>query len=144
MRHRKSDKKLGRKSPHRRAMFNNLVTALLTYGRIETTEAKAKMLRAHADKAITWGTSVHALVAKGDGATPVEKAKILHARRQAKLVVKTPDALSRLFSEIGPHFATRKGGYTRVIMTRVRKGDAAPMAFVELVGLNGQPEAASA
>ena len=144
MRHRKSDKKLGRKSPHRRAMFNNLVTALLTYGRIETTEAKAKMLRAHVEKAITWGTSVHALVAKGDGASPVEKAQILHARRQAKLVVMTPDALSRLFSEIGPHFATRKGGYTRIIKTRVRKGDAAPMAFVELVGLNGQAAAASA
>ena len=144
MRHRKSDKKLGRKSPHRRALFNNLVTSLLTYGRIETTEAKAKMLRAHADKAITWGTSVHALVAKGDSATPVEKAQILHARRQARLVVKTPDALRRLFSEVGPHFATRKGGYTRIIKTRVRKGDAAPMAFVELVGLNGQAPAEAA
>jgi large subunit ribosomal protein L17 len=144
MRHRKSDKKLGRKSPHRHAMFNNMVTSLLTYGRIETTEAKAKMLRAHADKAITWGTSVHALLAKGDSASAAEKAQILHARRQAKLTVKTPDALQRLFSEIGPHFAARKGGYTRIIKTRVRKGDAAPMAFVELVGLNGQPEAASA
>ena len=142
MRHRKSDKKLGRKSPHRRALFNNLVTSLLTYGRIETTEAKAKMLRAHADKAITWGTSVNALLAKGDKATPAEKAQILHARRQAKLVVKTPDALQRLFSEIAPHFATRKGGYTRIIKTRVRKGDAAPMAFVELVGLGPQQQAA--
>lgn len=136
MRHRKSDKKLGRKSPHRAAMFNNMVTALLTYGRIETTEAKAKMLRSHAEKAITWGTSVHALVAKGDSATPVEKAQILHARRQARLTVMTPDALQRLFSEVGPHFATRKGGYTRIIKTRVRKGDAAPMAFVEMIGLN--------
>lgn len=142
MRHRKSDKKLGRKSPHRHAMFNNMVTSLLTYGRIETTEAKAKMLRAHADKAITWGTSVHALIAKGDAATPAEKAKILHARRQAKLVVKTPDALQRLFSEVAPHFASRKGGYTRVLKTRVRKGDAAPMAIIELVGLNGQQASA--
>ena len=89
MRHRKKDKKLGRNSAHRSALFNNLVTSLLTHGRIETTEAKAKMLRSHADATITWGTSVHALIAKGDQATPAEKAKILHARRQAKLVVKT-------------------------------------------------------
>ena len=135
MRHRKKDKKLGRKSPHRHALFNNLVTALLTHGRIETTEAKAKMLRSFADKTITWGTSVTALIAKGDKATPAEKAQILHARRQARLTVKTQDAMQRLFGEIGPHFATRKGGYTRVLKTRVRKGDAAPMAFVELVGL---------
>ena len=138
MRHRKSDKKLGRKSPHRRAMFNNLVTSLLTYGRIETTEAKAKMMRRFAEETITLSTSVHALIAKGDKATPAEKAKILHARRMARQTVKTPDALSRLFSEIGPHFASRKGGYTRVLKTRVRKGDAAPMAFVELVGLGPQ------
>jgi large subunit ribosomal protein L17 len=138
MRHQKSDKKLGRKSPHRRAMFNNLVTSLLTYGRIETTEAKAKMLRRFADETITWSTSVHALIAKGEKATPAEKAKILHARRQARLTVKTRDALERLFSEIGPHFAARKGGYTRVLKTRVRKGDAAPMAFIELVGLGPQ------
>jgi large subunit ribosomal protein L17 len=138
MRHRKKDKKLNRSSPHRRALFNNLVTSLLTYGRIETTEAKAKMLRSVADSTISWGTSVHALIAKGDKATPAEKARILHARRMARQTVKTPDALQRLFSEIGPHFAARKGGYTRVLKTRVRKGDAAPMAFVELVGLGPQ------
>jgi large subunit ribosomal protein L17 len=140
MRHRKKDKKLGRKSPHRAALFNNLVTSLLTHGRIETTEAKAKMLRGFADATITWGTSVQALIAKGDKATAAEKAKILHARRMARLTVKTPEALQRLFAEIGPHFASRKGGYTRVLKTRVRKGDAAPMAFVELVGL-AQPSA---
>ncbi|HTL33179.1 MAG TPA: 50S ribosomal protein L17 [Kofleriaceae bacterium] len=135
MRHRKKDKKLGRNSAHRSALFDNLVTSLLTYGRIETTEAKAKMLRSRADATITWGTSVSALIAKGEKATAAEKARILHARRQARLTVKTPEALQRLFSEIGPHFAARKGGYTRILKTRVRKGDAAPMAFVELVGL---------
>jgi large subunit ribosomal protein L17 len=141
MRHRNSGRKLGRNSAHRKALFNNLVTSLLTYGRIETTEAKAKELRRFADATITLSTSVHALIAKGDKASAAEKAKILHARRQARQTVKTPDALARLFAEIGPHFASRKGGYTRLLKTRVRKGDAAPMAFVELVGLAPQPAA---
>jgi large subunit ribosomal protein L17 len=135
MRHRNSGRKLGRNASHRAALFNNLVTSLLTYGRIETTEAKAKELRGFADSTISWGVSVHTLVAKGDKATKEERAKIVHARRMARRTVTTPDALQRLFSEIGPHFASRKGGYTRMLKTRIRKGDAAPMAFVELVGL---------
>jgi len=138
MRHRKSGRKLGRNSSHRSALFNNLVTSLLTYGRIETTEAKAKELRSYADSTITRAISVHALVTKGDKATPAERAQVVHAKRMARQTVKTRDALDRLFSEIGPHFATRKGGYTRILKTRVRKGDAAPMAFVELVGLAPQ------
>ncbi len=141
MRHRKSGRKLGRNSSHRAALFNNLVTSLLTYGRIETTEAKAKDLRGFADETISWGISVHALVAKGDKATPAERAQVVHARRMARQTVTTREALDRLFTEIGPHFATRKGGYTRLLKTRTRKGDAAPMAFVELVGLAPQPQA---
>jgi len=112
-----------------------MVTSLLLHGRIETTEAKAKELRMFADPVITWGISVHALVAKGDKATAAERAQVVHAKRQARLTVMTREALDKLFSEIGPHFATRKGGYTRILKTRVRKGDAAPMAFIELVGL---------
>ena len=142
MRHRNQGRKLGRNSTHRAALFNNLVTSLLTYGRIETTEAKAKDLRGYAEATIGWGISVHELVAKGDKATKEERAKIVHARRQARLTVRTSEAMNRLFSEIGPHFASRKGGYTRILKTRVRKGDAAPMAFIELVGLNGQQPAA--
>ncbi len=142
MRHRLSGRQLGRKSSHRSAMFNNLVTALFTYGRIETTEAKAKDLRGYAEATIGWGIAVHALVAKGDQATKEEKVKIVHAKRQARLTVMTRGAMDRLFTEIGPHFASRKGGYTRILKTRVRKGDAAPMAFIELVGLNGQAPAA--
>ena len=138
MRHRKSGRKLGRNSSHRSALFNNLVTSLLTYGRIETTEAKATELRSYADSTITRAISVHALVTKGDKATPAERAQVVHAKRMARQTVKTRDALDRLFSEIGPHFATRKGGYTRILKTRVRKGDAAPMAYVELVGLAPQ------
>jgi large subunit ribosomal protein L17 len=122
-------------------LFNNLVTSLLTYGRIETTEAKAKELRRFADATISWGISVHALVAKGDKATKAEKAQVVHARRMARQTITTRAALDKLFSEVGPHFATRKGGYTRILKTRTRKGDAAPMAYVELVGLNGQPQA---
>jgi large subunit ribosomal protein L17 len=135
MRHRNSGRKLGRNASHRKALFNNLVTSLLEHGRIETTEAKAKELRGFADATITWGVSVHALVAKGEKANAEERAKIVHARRMARKTVKTDAAMDRLFGEIGPHFATRKGGYTRMLKTRVRKGDAAPMAFVELVGL---------
>src|SRR5678815_5525068 len=142
MRHRNSGRKLGRNASHRTALFNNLVTSLLTHGRIETTEAKAKELRRFADATIGWGISVHALVAKGEKASAAERAQIVHAQRMAGRTVKTREALARLFSEIGPHFATRKGGYTRILKTRVRKGDAAPMAFVELVGLGPQAQAA--
>jgi large subunit ribosomal protein L17 len=141
MRHRNQGRKLGRNASHRAALWNNLVTSLLTYGRIETTEAKAKDLRTHAAATIGWGISVSSLVAKGDKATKEERAKIVHARRMARQTVTTREALDKLFTEIGPHFASRKGGYTRILKTRVRKGDAAPMAYIELVGLNGQPAA---
>jgi len=145
MRHRKSGRKLGRKSAHRSAMYNNLVTALLTYGRIETTEAKAKELRAYADSTIQWSVDVVPLLAKGDKVTKDERGQLLHARRMARQTVKTRGALERLFTEIGPHFASsRKGGYTRMLKTRIRKGDAAPMAFVELVGLYSVEPAAQA
>ena len=144
MRHRNSGRKLGRKSSHRSAMYNNLVTSLILHGRIETTEAKAKELRAYADSTIQWSVDVVALLAKGDKVTAQERAKLLHARRMARQTIKTREAMERLFNEVGPHFAQRKGGYTRMLKTRNRKGDAAPMAFVELVGLYEVPAAASA
>ena len=134
MRHRNKGRKLGRTSDHRRAMFANMVTSLVQHGRIETTEAKAKELRSIADKTITWGVSIHGLIAKGSEKLSVaEKAKVTHAYRMARRVVKDEDALSTLFTKLGPHFANRPGGYTRILKTRIRKGDAAPMAFVELV-----------
>ena len=139
MRHGNLGRQLNRNASHRSAMFNNMVTSLLTYGRIETTEAKAKELRRFADATISWGVSVHEVVAKGDSASQAEKAQLLHARRMARKTLMTKGAMIRLFAEIGPHFATRPGGYTRIIKSRIRKGDAAPMALVELVGLTGQP-----
>ena len=138
MRHRNSGRKLGRNASHRTALFNNLVTSLLEYGRIETTEAKAKELRRFADAAIWWGVSVQGLIAKGEKVSATERAQLVHARRMARQTVKTRHAMERLFGDIGSHFTARKGGYTRMLKTRVRKGDAAPMALVELVGLAPQ------
>lgn len=137
MRHGNSGRRLSRTSSHRDALYANLVTALFTYGRIETTEAKAKELRAYADAAIRWGVEAAPLATKGAKATAAEKARIVHARREARKVVKTRAALDRLFAEIGPHFASTKkgGGYTRMLKTRFRAGDAASMALVELIGL---------
>src|SRR5262249_14846001 len=129
MRHRNSGRKLSRTAAHRDALFANLVTALVTHGRIETTEAKAKELRLFADAAIKWGIDLAPLTAKGDKATAAERAKLLHAKRQARKVIKTREALSHLFAVVGPHFAAKKtGGYTRVLKSRIRRGDAAPMA----------------
>jgi large subunit ribosomal protein L17 len=138
MRHRKSGRILGRKSAHRTAMYNNMVTSLLLHGRIETTEPKAKELRGFAEAIIQWGIDVQPLIAKGDKATKEEIGQIVHAHRQAARTVKTKEAMARLFGEVATHFVARKGGYTRMLKTRVRKGDAAPMAYIELVGLNGQ------
>jgi large subunit ribosomal protein L17 len=141
MRHRNTGRKLGRTAAHRTALYANLVTALMTHGRIETTEAKAKELRRFADDTIRWGIQAAPLVAKGDKMSADERARVLHAKRMARKVVRTRDAMARLFDEIGPHFVERPGGYTRVLKSRIRRGDAAPMAFVELVGLAPAPAA---
>jgi large subunit ribosomal protein L17 len=133
MRHRNHGKKLGRTSSHRDALYANLVTSLFLHGRIETTETKAKELRRFADATIGWGISVSDLVKKGDKMSAAEKVKVVHAKRMARKTVRTREAMERLFNEIGPHFADRKGGYTRVLKSKIRKGDAAPMAFIELV-----------
>jgi large subunit ribosomal protein L17 len=139
MRHRNKGRKLGRTSSHRHALWANMVTSLVTHGRIETTEAKAKELRGHADSTIGWALSVQKQLSKGEKMSATERAQVIHAKRMARKMVKTRDALQRLFTEIGPHFAKRDGGYTRILKSRIRKGDAAPMALVELVGLG--PEA---
>ena len=115
-------RKLGRTTDHRLSMLRTLTTSLLLNGRIETTEAKAKDLRSVADKMVTLG-----------------KKGTLAARRQAARFVrfeKAEDgqfAIQKLFDEIAPRFANRNGGYTRVIKTGFRRGDAAPLAIIEWV-----------
>ncbi len=117
MRHRKSGRKLGRTSSHRDAMFRNMVTSLFEHERIVTTAQKAKEVRPIAEKMIT-------LAKRGD----------LHARRQALSYIRSKDVVAKLFGEISEQFSERNGGYTRIIKTGVRKGDAASMAIIELVG----------
>ncbi|GAB4568656.1 MAG: hypothetical protein Tsb0020_22330 [Haliangiales bacterium] len=111
-----------------------MVTSLVTHGRIETTEAKAKELRGIADRAIHWGVTVSDLTAKQEAELSAEeRAKVVHAMRMARRVIRSKDALNKLFDEVAPKLAGRPGGYTRVLKTRTRRGDAAPMAFIELV-----------
>jgi large subunit ribosomal protein L17 len=116
MRHLKQGRKLGRTTAHRKALLRNLATALLEHERIITTEPKAKELRRVADKLVTLG-----------------KRGNLHARRQALQVVQTNAVVQKLFNEIAPRFAERRGGYTRILRLGHRPGDAAAMAVIELV-----------
>lgn len=117
MRHKIAGKRLGRTTSHRMAMFRNMVTSLFEHERIVTTVEKAKGLRPIAEKMITLGK-------RGD----------LHARRQALSFIRSKDVVDKLFSEIKDKFADRQGGYTRILKTGIRKGDAASMAIIELVG----------
>lgn len=116
MRHRKAGRNLGRTSSHRKAMFRNMVTSLLDHERIVTTTPKAKEVRKVADKMIT-------LAKRGD----------LHARRQAFSFIQDRTVVAKLFDELGPEYKERNGGYTRIIQTGNRIGDAAAMAILELV-----------
>ena len=116
MRHRAKGRQLSRTSTHRRAMLNNMATSLFEHGRVVTTEAKAKELRPFAEKLIT-------LARRGD----------LHARRLVQRKIKDRETLSRLFSEIGPRFAARPGGYTRILKLGHRSGDGADIARIELL-----------
>jgi large subunit ribosomal protein L17 len=108
--------RLGAGPAHQRLMLANLATSLFEHGKITTTEAKAKRLRPLAERLITFAK-------RGD----------LHARRQVMTVVRDKDVVHTLFAEIGPRFAQRPGGYTRIVKTGPRKGDNAPMAVISLV-----------
>ena len=123
MRHRKTTVRLNRTASHRKAMFRNMVTSLIREEQVETTVAKAKEARRVAERVIT-------LAKRGD----------LHARRRAARVVQDPAVLKKLFEEIGPRFAERPGGYTRIMKTGFRAGDNAPLSILQIL----QDESAAA
>jgi large subunit ribosomal protein L17 len=116
VRHQRAGRKLGRDSAHRKALYANLASALIEHGRIKTTEAKAKEVRPIVEQMITLGK-------RGD----------VSAQRQAVAFLRSKPIAHRLFSEIAPRFADRTGGYTRVVKLGPRQGDAAQMAYLELV-----------
>ena len=125
MRHQRKTAKLGRTQGHRDALLSNLAVSLIEHGRIKTTIAKAKALRPFVEKLVTKG-----------------KAGSLHSRRMALADLRhNEDAVTKLFTEIGPINAERKGGYTRIIKIGQRRSDASEMAFIEWVDL---PAAATA
>lgn len=117
MRHNCAGRRLSRTTSHRLAMMRNMVTSLLEHERIETTLAKAKELRMEAEKMIT-------LAKKGD----------LHARRQALAFIRDKDVVHKLFGEIKDRYLDRNGGYTKISKLRYRRGDAAPISVIELIG----------
>ncbi|MDQ2707095.1 MAG: 50S ribosomal protein L17 [Actinomycetota bacterium] len=108
--------RLGGSPAHQRLILANLATSLFTHGKITTTEAKAKRLRPYAERLITKA-----------------KRNDLHNRREIQKLIRDKDVVHRLLAEIGPLFASRDGGYTRIIKTMPRKGDNAPMAVIELI-----------
>ncbi len=117
MRHRKAGFKLGRKTPHRRALLRNLTTSILMEDRVETTVTKAKAVRPLVEKMITLGK-------KGD----------LHSRRQALAFMMTRESVTRLFETVAPRYGDRQGGYLRIVRTGFRKGDGGETALIELLG----------
>lgn len=125
MRHLKSGRQLSRNSAHRWALMRNLITALLREEKIQTTDPKAKELRRWVDRVITLG-----------------KQGSLHARRQALSIVQDKAVVRKLFDTIGPRFKERPGGYTRIIKVGIRRGDAAQMSVIELVGAESEKQAA--
>lgn len=122
MRHQKSGRKLNRSSSHRWALMRNLITSLLRDEKIKTTDAKAKELRRWADRVITLG-----------------KQGSLHARRQVLGIVQDKAVVRKLFDTIAPRFKDRPGGYTRIVKIGIRRGDAAPVSIIELVGGEAAP-----
>ena len=124
MRHHRTGKKLGRDSAHRKALYANLAGALIEHGRIKTTVAKAKAVRPIAEKMITLGR-------RGD----------IHARRQATAFLRSQEIVHKLFAEVAPRFKTRAGGYSRIVRIGPRLGDAAEMAYLELVDFSAEEQA---
>ena len=124
MRHHRAGKKLGRDPSHRKALYANLAGALIEHGRIKTTVTKAKAVRPIAEQMITLGR-------RGD----------LHARRQAMAFLRSQEVVHKLFAEVAPRFNARPGGYSRIVRIGPRPGDAAEMAYLELVDFSPEEQA---
>lgn len=135
MRHLKAGRKLGRNSSHRKALYRNMLTALMENGRIRTTDAKARELRPLADKVITLGKRVppSKLLGLTEEELVVAKAQRVHAIRQARRLLTTRAAIEAVFNEYAERYQGRPGGYTRILKLSNRPGDNAPMALLELV-----------
>ncbi len=134
MRHNVAHRKLGRLTEHRIALLRNQATALLRHERIETTMPKAKELRPFVERIIS--------IAKRGLAAGDANAKVLNARRKVLVDIVDKDVVGKLFDTIAPRFAARAGGYTRILRVGFRRGDAAEVAQVELVGSEYNPKAA--
>jgi large subunit ribosomal protein L17 len=140
MRHQRAGVHLSRTSAHRKALFANLVAALFTNERIKTTDAKAKETRRLAERTISWARRLgDVLTKKPDKRTPEESARVVHAVRMARRMVRDRVAVLKLFDEIGPRYLSRNGGYTRLVKIGQRAGDAAPMSLLELIPEDGAP-----
>ena len=124
MRHHRAGRKLGRDASHRKALYSNLAGALIEHGRIKTTVTKAKAVRPIAEQMITLGR-------RGD----------IHARRQATAFLRSQEIVHKLFAEVAPRFKERPGGYSRIIRLGPRPGDAAEMAYLELVDFSAEEQA---
>lgn len=124
MRHNKDDKRFSRASGHLRCMMSNMTNSLILNGRIQTTTPKAKLLRGYVERMITLGKS---------GSLP--------ARRRAMAFLRDKSMVTRLFVEVAPKYAERKGGYTRIMKTGFRAGDCAPTSIIELVEADAEKNA---
>ena len=143
MRHRKSGRRLGRNSSHRRAMFRNMAAALIVHEKIDTTHAKAMELRGIVERLITKAAKAGDAVGKPlDSLSVDERARQVHLRRIANRFLpqvyddgqgEFVDIIHKLFFVLGPRFKDRPGGYTRVTKIGTRRGDAAPLARIEFV-----------
>jgi large subunit ribosomal protein L17 len=124
VRHRRAGRKLGRDASHRKALYANLTGSLIEHGRIKTTVTKAKAVRPIAEQMITLGR-------RGD----------IHARRQATAFLRSQEIVHKLFAEVAPRFKSRAGGYSRIVRLGPRAGDAAEMAYLELVDFSAEEQA---
>ena len=138
MRHQRAGVHLSRTSAHRKALFSNLVAALFTNERIRTTDAKAKETRRLAERTITWARRVgDVLGKKPERRTTEESARVVHAVRMARRIVRDRGAVLKLFDELAPRYSDRHGGYTRIVKLVQRPGDAASMSLLELMPEDG-------